>query len=107
LLIFLQAIFYRIIEEDIVSNPYAAFPGHVNITYSELIPDSSMPGGSKVIVSFKHPTVHGFTEAQFSLPDYQLLSNSGLSVHQLERAEEVLKRNGEEIFSAAKAKAGE
>jgi hypothetical protein len=51
--------------------------------------------------------VHGFTEAQFSLPDYQLLSNSGLSVHQLERAEEVLKRNGEEIFSAAKAKAGE
>lgn len=89
-----------------MSNPYAAFPGHLSITYSELIPDSSMPGGYKVIVSFKHPSVSGSSEAQFTLPDYQLLSNAGLSKRQIARAKDVLKRNGEEIFSEAKAKAG-
>lgn len=83
--------------------PYATFPGHLIITFSQVLKDSNQEGGEKIFVHFEQPDDEMvFKEARYSLPDHKLIYNEGFLPDEQKRNEKILKNNAELIMKFAK-----
>lgn len=76
--------------------PYAEFPNHLIITYSEVKPDKT------IHVNFEQPTDWGFKEARYSLPSHKVLFNDGFTPSKTKLNEEILTKNEKLIVEFAK-----
>ena len=75
--------------------PYAEFPGHLIITYSDVKDDGS------VHVNFEQPASFGFKEARYSLPSFAELFNDGFNPKETEKNLTILKNNQSLILEMA------
>lgn len=83
--------------------PYATFPGYLIVTFSQVIQDSEVEGGEKVLVNFEQPDDEiGFKEARYSLPDMKMLYSDGFLPKEKQQNEEILSRNAKLIMKYAK-----
>lgn len=80
--------------------PYAEFPDHLIITYSDEKNDRS------IHVNFEQPTDGGFKEARYSLPSMKKLFNDGFTPSEEKNLLRILKNNAELITEIAQ-KGGE
>lgn len=74
--------------------PYAEFPGRLIITHTQPM---KKDGKTIVQVDFELPTEEGFSEARYSLPDYQEIFNDGFTPSQTKNNHRILKNNAEII----------
>ena len=82
---------------------YATFPGYLIVTFSQIIKDSSVDGGEKVLVNFEQPDDElGFKEARYSLPDKKILYNDGFLPGEEERNQKILENNAHLIMKYAR-----
>lgn len=83
--------------------PYATFPGYLIVTFSQVIEDSSIDGGEKVLVNFEKPDEElGFKEARYSLPDKKLIYNDGFLPDEEEKNKTILENNAHLIMKYAR-----
>lgn len=84
--------------------PYAEFPDHLIISFSQPIADKTIPGGKKILVNFEQPDDNGgFKEARYQLPDFKLLYNNGFIPDEQKKNKDILNRNANLIIKYSKA----
>lgn len=90
------------IEVIFLLYPYATFPGHLIVTFSQVIRDSEIQSGEKVFVHFEQPDDKEFKEARYTLPDYKLVYNDGFLPQEQNQIEDILQRSAKLIWKYAR-----
>lgn len=79
--------------------PYAEFPGHLIITYTDI---KKADGKETLEVNFEKPADFGFKEARFELPSCKLISNEDFSDKEIITNQKILKNNQSLIWEMAR-----
>lgn len=81
--------------------PYAEFPHHLIITYSDIKTQNNQ---EMLIVNFEQPADFGFKEARFELPSERLISNEDFSQDEIKNNKRILRNNKDLIWDMARNK---